>query len=835
MKQTASESGIQLLSAPHMSTSPPGKQRSIIYTMLLALLGINSTFAVFLSMFDLQVNYSMLIGGILLCWVVSSVFCIMGKRWTLGLIPTLIGGELLLVKYWSLAVDGYCYVFNTIYQRVHFTEELRYTGLTYQNQMQATTALLLFCMLFLGVLTCFFTIARPNAVICFVLTGALPEIGLYYGVAPSYPAFACLLAYWVGILAQDRAFSILHLRSRRMHQYHAKEPLRRQVGVQTALTGLVLILVLFSAVTAGLNWSHFSRSEQLDAWRMQIKSGLKRITLPKELEVDTPAPSPFKFAPSTSTPDTFTLGRLNGIRFTYEPMVQLRYFSVPDYDLYLKSYVGSKYENNTWSALTEAQYQRLAQMQSTGKTDSAQTMLYQFIENRVRTADMRLNTMEISPVPAASDIAYIPYPFVTPYDTNLLKPYHDGACKRLYPQSYSVEYLLDGYVNFNFLYFASMELDENPEQLNEWEPSYQKFVYDSYLDVPDTEAMQRVQTAYADRLNNDIGRADSYASHTDMVLREVDDIYSAITENCTYTLTPGPVPTGRELIEYFLLESHQGYCAYFATAGVMLCRMAGIPARYVEGVAVSQDMLSDASESSGSMERTLVIDDSHAHAWAEIYLNGIGWIPYDFTPGGANSNQLALQVTTAATTTTTQTTTHVTTTVPVHTQTSTADSSTGTQRNNSGSTSLFRALLLILTVLAIAILLPCGIWKYLHRRANEIWKKRTAVFASGDTNAAVIGAYQYLLRLLKQMGLTPGNETPTSFAARAEEACPYLSADTLTRAASIAEYADLSEHTVSEEDREFVTELAMQLQKAYGSDCTRFQQFRLRFLWCLIQ
>ena len=110
-------------------------------------------------------------------------------------------------------------------------------------------------------------------------------------------------------------------------------------------------------------------------------------------------------------------------------------------------------------------------------------------------------------------------------------------------------------MNFNFLYFASMELDENPEQLNEWEPSYQKFVYDSYLDVPDTEAMQRVQTAYADRLNNDIGRADSYASHTDMVLREVDDIYSAITENCTYTLTPGSVPTGRELIEYFLLES----------------------------------------------------------------------------------------------------------------------------------------------------------------------------------------------------------------------------------------------------------------------------------------
>ena len=144
-------------------------------------------------------------------------------------------------------------------------------------------------------------------------------------------------------------------------------------------------------------------------------------------------------------------------------------------------------------------------------------------------------------------------------------------------------------------------------------------------------------------------------------------------------------------------------------------------------------------------------------------------------------------------------------------------------------------MLLILTILALVILLPLGILQYLKRRAERIWTKRKAAFASKDTNAAVIVAYQYLLLLLKEAGITPAGETPGEFALRAEAECPFLSAHTLTRAAGIAECADLSQHTVSEEDRRFVTALAMELQKAVASDCTGFRRFRLRFIRGLIQ
>ena len=99
-------------------------------------------------------------------------------------------------------------------------------------------------------------------------------------------------------------------------------------------------------------------------------------------------------------------------------------------------------------------------------------------------------------------------------------------------------------------------------------------------------------------------------------------------ELCTYyyTLTPGELPgtimDGGEFLDYFLLESKAGYCSHFATAFTLLARAEGIPARYVQGFCIPL---------SGNGE-TVVYSDM-AHAWPEAYLDGIGWIPYEPTPG----------------------------------------------------------------------------------------------------------------------------------------------------------------------------------------------------------
>lgn len=96
----------------------------------------------------------------------------------------------------------------------------------------------------------------------------------------------------------------------------------------------------------------------------------------------------------------------------------------------------------------------------------------------------------------------------------------------------------------------------------------------------------------------------------------------------SYTLTPGPVPAGRDFTEYFLTENRRGFCVHFATAGVLLMRRLGIPARYCEGYLVTpSDQRLKGSDGYAN------VSDRRAHAWAEYWRDGVGWTIMECTPG----------------------------------------------------------------------------------------------------------------------------------------------------------------------------------------------------------
>lgn len=64
-----------------------------------------------------------------------------------------------------------------------------------------------------------------------------------------------------------------------------------------------------------------------------------------------------------------------------------------------------------------------------------------------------------------------------------------------------------------------------------------------------------------------------------------------------------------------------------------MLRAAGVPARYVEGYVVRPE---DFSRKDGKPE-TVEIKDKASHAWVEIYVDGVGWIPYELTPSDSNA------------------------------------------------------------------------------------------------------------------------------------------------------------------------------------------------------
>ncbi len=92
----------------------------------------------------------------------------------------------------------------------------------------------------------------------------------------------------------------------------------------------------------------------------------------------------------------------------------------------------------------------------------------------------------------------------------------------------------------------------------------------------------------------------------------------------TYSTVPTELPEGENVMDYFLFESREGYCTYYATAFTLLCRLADIPARYVEGIAP------DYKE---EQEGWYSVWGGDSHAWTQVYFAGFGWMDVDATPG----------------------------------------------------------------------------------------------------------------------------------------------------------------------------------------------------------
>ena len=85
-------------------------------------------------------------------------------------------------------------------------------------------------------------------------------------------------------------------------------------------------------------------------------------------------------------------------------------------------------------------------------------------------------------------------------------------------------------------------------------------------------------------------------------------------------------PPGRDPVDWFLFDHREGTCGVYSSAFVVMALSVGIPARVVSGWAISRT------------EGTQTVRANQAHQWAEVALEGIGWVSFEPTaPGGAPS------------------------------------------------------------------------------------------------------------------------------------------------------------------------------------------------------
>ncbi|MCX7168954.1 MAG: DUF4129 domain-containing protein, partial [Proteobacteria bacterium] len=112
-------------------------------------------------------------------------------------------------------------------------------------------------------------------------------------------------------------------------------------------------------------------------------------------------------------------------------------------------------------------------------------------------------------------------------------------------------------------------------------------------------------------------RAELVANDMDIVRRMLDYYRRQVF---IYTLSPPLL--GDDSVDEFFFESRRGFCEHFAAGFVFMMRAAGVPARVVTGYQ---------GGALNPVDGTLIVRQSDAHAWAEVWLKGRGWLRVDPT------------------------------------------------------------------------------------------------------------------------------------------------------------------------------------------------------------
>lgn len=165
-------------------------------------------------------------------------------------------------------------------------------------------------------------------------------------------------------------------------------------------------------------------------------------------------------------------------------------------------------------------------------------------------------------------------------------------------------------------------LVEEPDDPETPEDESYSYIKREWVDIPVDVSLAAVRNS---------GSADVYVQR-DLLVRNVID-YIIYEQGCEYTITPDLTSVDASLdgVENFLVNTKEGYCVQFASAAALILRELGIPTRYVEGyIAASLERTS--SSASSDITYGGYVRDYEAHAWIEVYFDGVGWVQYETTP-----------------------------------------------------------------------------------------------------------------------------------------------------------------------------------------------------------
>ena len=573
----------------------------------------------------------------------------------------------------------------------------------------------LICMI---ISTCvgFFTFCKAHFIPVFLITFVPLELVLCYGLVPDLSTVVCFfccnavaLALWLHKF-KSRHYSNLNL--------HLKG---------TAVISLILCAFFVVALCLSnfmLIATNYQRPEKFDELRQGIYM---------HEAVDAPA----------IKDKTKNLDHVGNREFDFREhlVVELPY---NDGTVYIKGSTGSYFFADSWYDYDDSVYEEYpVNEMMQGNVSIADV----FVTSEKGKRDLAF--MNLKPTISLGS-AFLPYGFFN--DGELTVDYDRGAFVRQGDWSYTVSY--DTRVNNLWAELCADPSYTRKGQSGEYSGlanGYNSFAKEYYTQYPDdlTKLKETTDSIYGK------------VSNRQDIINAVKAVKTYLHENTKYELKPGKTPVEKNFAEYFLFENKQGYCVHYATTATLMFRMMGIPARFAEGYVVTELDFENCDDMGVQKEKvtyledykaveteisvnnyTVSLTDASAHAWVEIYVEGLGWLPVEMTPG-YNQSTTAL----GNLEENTQPSTEPTTIPPAKTNTAPTTPKQEETVAEEKPISVSGIILLTVLIIVVALLLSAVVIR------SVAVKVRLKSFKSKENNKNVERLYFYLEKILLHAGV----------------------------------------------------------------------------------
>lgn len=293
---------------------------------------------------------------------------------------------------------------------------------------------------------------------------------------------------------------------------------------------------------------------------------------------------------------------------------------------YLKGFVGGVYDKDRWQELPmeayHGEYEGLLQwLETKAFSVLTQYACYQKLEDEAEGLDTKSVKVKVTNKGAYRKFVYLPS-WAEQWSGGGAKEQKDWQVrsgKFFGAEEYEFQ-AVDGFPSAEEIQpglWARNPSREEEETYLGAESVYRSFVEEYYMEVDD-ELKQLINDMFFEEEEE----KDLY--HVTAKIRKT------LRQETGYTENPPAAPAGKDFVEWFLTEAKRGNAVHFASAAVLAYRTAGYAARYAEGYHYPEEESQKLFEEGKTVGE---LTNKNAHAWAEVYVPGVGWLPVEVVPG----------------------------------------------------------------------------------------------------------------------------------------------------------------------------------------------------------